>query len=309
MSGASAGIAVRFRRLRPEPTRFWLSRVPVAWSHEAVPWTDLATGRLGRSTDPARVGPWPPENPDALTYLPPGSGDAPAGAGATLRQLLPGQRLPEEPSWVVWDLLPALLARDLEAFDTLDGGSAAWPLVPGLTDGEALREEALPLLAAAGVRHLQPVLLETEPGDKRRLAAYGDEGAFTALFHGAAPDERAFSQHAARWGMKPFARRPASGLAPRSEGNARLAGELLLAGELWLRCGRPEVEGQALLRAGRWVDETEHDVAALTREGNLDVVPSLDETSRRVLAESVEDVDAQLVTELEEEYLRPGADG
>ncbi|MEZ5333476.1 MAG: hypothetical protein R2991_15900, partial [Thermoanaerobaculia bacterium] len=229
-------------------------------------------------------------------------------AGGVLRQLLPGTERRRGEGWVVWDLLPALLAGDLGAFDSLGEGSVVWPLVPGLTDGESLCEQALPLLAGAGVRHVQPLVLETDPADKRRLAAFGDEDAFTALFHAPPPSERAFSRRAARWGMRPFARRPPSGATPRVESNRRLAGELLLAGELWLRCGRSEVEGQALLRAGRWVDASDHDVAALAREGNLDVVPSLDAVSRRVLTECAAGDASGLTAELEEEYVAPGGD-
>jgi hypothetical protein len=89
----------------------------------------------------------------------------------------------------------------------------------------------------------------------------------------------------------------------RRRGNRHLAGDLLLAGELWLRCGRGETEGHALLRAGRWVEGAEHDVAALAREGHLDVVPWLDATSRAALREAAELGASRLVAELEEEYV------
>jgi len=304
VSTLPAGAAVRARRLRPEPARFWLALAPVAWSFEAAPWTDLAAVRLGRSMDPARVGPWPPREPEDLTYLPPGSAAPAHAAERCLSQLLPGQPVVGHEGWIVWDLLPAVLARDLTTFDSLAPGSAVWPLIPGLTDDRALWDEAMPLLAAAGMRHVQPMALDLEPAEKRRLAAFGDEGAFAALFHGgAAPSERAFSRVAARWGIRPFARRPVGSVAGRRRRNRHLAGDLLLAGELWLRCGRGETEGHALLRAGRWVEGAEHDVAALAREGHLDVVPWLDATSRAALREAAESGASRLLCELEEEYL------
>ena len=307
MSTLSAGALVRARRLRPEPARLWLGLAPVAWSFEAAPWTDLAAARLGRSTDPARVGPWPPREPEDLTYLPPRAAPFEHAADRCLSQLLPGQPVAGHEGWIVWDLLPAILARDLTTFDSLPPGSAVWPLIPGLTDDRTLWDEALPLLAAAELRHVQPMVLHLEPAEKRRLAAFGDEGAFEALFHGeGAPSERAFARVAARWGIRPFARRPVDPMAGRRRGNRRLAGDLLLAGELWLRCGRGETEGHALLRAGRWVEGAEQDVAALVREGNLDVVPWLDATSRAALREAAESGASQLVAELEEEYVAVG---
>lgn len=304
MSGHAADLAVRARRLRPEPARFWLARAPTAWSFDAVPWTDLAAARVGRPIDPSRVGPWPPAEVDDLTYLPPGAVLPQRTSDGCLLQLLPGEPVPSGSAWVVWDLLAPLLARDLDTFETLGGGSAVWPLLPGLTTASELWDEALPRLAAGGVRHVQPLVLETDPTDKRRLAELGDDGVFAALFHGAAPSERAFSRRAARWGLRPFARRPAVPGTARRRGNRRLAGELLLAGELWLRCGRGEAEGHALLRAGRWIEGTDHDVAALAREGNLEVVPWLDASSRRAVAEAAETGASALVARLEAEYVR-----
>lgn len=309
MSLPPADVGGRARRLRPEPARFWIALAPPAWSWQAAPWTDLAAARLGRPTDPARLAPWPPAQPEDLAYLPPGASVPEAGAAGCLRQLLPGQRDGGSGAWVVWDLLAALVARDLSAFDRLSPGSAVWPLVPGLTDDRALWAEALPLLAAAGIRHVQPMTLELSPAEKRRLAAFGDEGVFEALFHGELPPERAFSRCAAQWGLRPFARRPLEALPGRRGGNRRLAGELLLAGELWLRCGRGEREGHALLRAGRWVETTGHDVPALVREGNLDVVPWLDGLSRAVLAATAGGGGgAPLLAELEAEYVAPEPD-
>lgn len=308
MSAPAAGTTVRARRLRPEPARLWLALAPAAWSFEAAPWTDFATGRLGRAADPTRLGPWPPPRPEDLAYLPPGAVAPAEAAGSCLLQLLPGAQGGGRGAWIVWDLLAALVARDLTAFERLAPGSAVWPLVPGLTDDRALWERALPLLAAAGIRHVQPMVLDLAPAEKRRLAAFGDEGAFAALFHGAAPSERAFSRCAAEWGIRPFARRPVDSLSGRRQGNRRLAGELLLAGELWLRCGRGETEGHALLRAGRWVESSEHDVAALAREGHLEVVPLLDATSRAALAEAAGSGASTLVADLEAEYLAAAGD-
>jgi hypothetical protein len=57
--------------------------------------------------------------------------------------------------------------------------------------------------------------------------------------------------------------------------NAAIAELLALAGELWGRLGRGEVQAQELFRASRWVDDNAVDVRALAAEGNLEIVEAL----------------------------------
>jgi hypothetical protein len=223
-------------------------------------------------------------------------------------QLFPGE--PARPAaWVVYDLLHPLLARDLDPLASLPAGaSAVWPLVAGITDDPALWNDGLARLAAAGVRHVQPLALALTPTDKRWLADQS-EGTFGVLFHGSSPSERSFAAVARPLGVRVFAPRPVVGVAGRVASNRGLAGALALAGELWLRCGRVESEGQALFRAARWVDETDHDVRALVREGNLALVPWLAERSGALLSKLVADGGTPLIEELEEEYAGGGVPG
>ena len=76
-----------------------------------------------------------------------------------------------------------------------------------------------------------------------------------------------------RHGLEPFLSRPLPRPPVLGAGNRRIGGVLALAGELWLRLGRPVEQGQALYRAARWVDRSSYDLEALAREGNLGVLP------------------------------------
>ncbi len=67
---------------------------------------------------------------------------------------------------------------------------------------------------------------------------------------------------------------------PRGARNRELAAALAEAGDLWLRLGRSEPEGEALLAAARHVDATSLDLAALAREGNLGIVDWLSPVAR-----------------------------
>jgi hypothetical protein len=221
-------------------------------------------------------------------------------------QLAPGQTA-SAGTRVVYDLLATLLAGDLDALAALPAGATAvWPLVAGVTDDPAMWRSALERLVGAGVRHVQPLALALTPRDRRRFAEAGRQEAFDALFHGAAPSERAFAAAARSAGAGVFAPRPIVGVEGRAASNRRLAGGLILAGELWLRCGRGEAEGQALLRAGRWLDATDHDVTALAREGNLDRVPALDRRSAEIVRALVASGRSAVLEELEEQYASGG---
>lgn len=292
---------------RPEPARFWVRWVPDAWSGPAEGWTDLARAALGRAEGDVDTSGWPPAGLEDLVYVPSGVAGPTSGVASTLIQLRPGERPPAD-GWGVYDLLQPLLAGDLEALSALPpGASAVWPLVPGVSDAEPLWRRGLPRLAAAGVVHIQPLVLRLTAADRRWLSERVGEGAFGALFHGPEPSERRFATVAREHGLPVFVARPIAGLAGRVTRNRELAGALALAGELWLRCGRPDSEGQALFRAARWIDETEHDVSALTREGNLDLVPWIAEPSGRLLRELVEQGSTSLIDELQAHYATGGA--
>jgi hypothetical protein len=226
-----------------------------------------------------------------------------------------------------------------------NGAAAVWPLIPGLGDRPDGWRRGCERLAAAGYATVQPLALGLDPADRRRLAERAPESAYHDLFHRLPPAERDFSRVAAGFGLAPFLRRPvterwpgarpdappaaepppgspvgsaAGSITPAAAAfsNRRLAGLLALAGELWLRVGRPEAQGQALFRAARWADDTGYDLAALAREGNLGVVAALDHTSRELIGAALEAAaatdepgDPPLVTELLGEYLEGGPDG
>lgn len=201
---------------------------------------------------------------------------------------------------IVIDLVGPLLAGNLAALERAPAGAAAaWPLLPGITDDPALWEEGCARLTAAGVRHAQAVAVRLTPRQRRWLVERRPEVSFDALFHRRPLPERAFDQVAFRHGLEPFPPRPLPG-APRAvRSNRRLAGALALAGELWLRLGRPERQGEALYRAARLADQTDLDLEALAREGNLGVLEWLDPVGR----ELIEGGASPLLAELRQEYL------
>ncbi len=224
----------------------------------------------------------------------------------------------EEPGAViVVDLLAALLAtgpapaEELPSQVALTVGASAvavFPLLPGITDDPELWERCCQALAAAGIGCLQAVVPAFGPGDRRRLAQGQPAGAFAALFHRQHRQpaaERDLARVAHRHGLAPFLPRP----LPRSplgrRENRRIAGQLALAAELWLRLGRPVEQAQALFRAARWLDATGYDAGSLCREGNLGVVTALDPVARRAVAEAAADGEPALLGELMAEYLGP----
>lgn len=168
----------------------------------------------------------------------------------------------------------------------LASAAAVWPLIAGLTDRPDLVAAGLDALAAAGAAAVQPVVPRLAPADRRRLAESAGDEAFDLLFHGGEPDERAFARAAAARGLgfllpRPLPRPPLAGAA-----NRRIAADLGVAGELWLRLGRTPSQAQAFFRAARWADETGYDLPALAREGNLGVVAAVDDASRALIEEA-----------------------
>lgn len=314
----------------PEPGRFWIRYVPRSWETPERPWVNLAAAALGdwsrgakgRSAELAAL-----EDValDDLLYLPPvpprraAARDELArarlvGGTPVLIQLFPGEETTVPPvsgAAFVFDLLPALLERDLGALRRLpSGATAAWPLLPGLTDDPALWELGCRDLAAAGARCVQALTPSLTPADRRKLAErWGkDETAFDALFHRQPPSERDFAQAAHRHGLEPFLARPLPRPPIHGAGNRWIGGVLALAGEVWLRLGRPVEQGQAFYRAARWIDRTSYDLEALAREGNLGVLP-LDPASREIVAECAETGESDRLARLLEEYVAPAEAG
>lgn len=319
----------------PDPGRFWIRYVPRSWEPPEHPWVHLAEARLGEwgravsqkvAPAAASISSLDASPLDDVLYLPP----VPTRRAAA-RDKLASSRLvdgtpvvvhlfPGEESTVpavsgvafVYDLLPALLARDLDRLSRLDhppaGSAVVWPLLPGLTDDPALWDDGCARLAAAGVRCVQALAPSLEPADRRRLAErWGkekEEEVFDALFHREPPAERDFARAAHRHGLAPFLARPLPRAPVLRTENLRLGGVLALVAELWLRLGRSEEQGQAFYRAARWIDNTTYDVAGLERDGNLPVLP-LEPECRAVAAEFLETGEAELLTALLAEYVAP----
>jgi hypothetical protein len=317
---------MRWRRHHPEPGRFWIAASPRSWSAARGPWTDLAAGRLlgVQGRPPAALPELGELELDDLFYLPPVDPSLAQERDRAANRLLESgvpllvQRIPGEsvapqtaavglPAVLetIYDLAEPLLAGDLERLRQIPAGAAAvWPLIAAVTDAAEIRDRGCELLAAAGVRSVQPLAVELDPVTRRSLAEErGDEGVFAALFHGPPPSERDFARAAHGHGLEVFLRRPPTGFSPRRIGNRRLAAGLALAGELWLRLDRLESRGQALLRAARGADAAVYDLAALVREGNLTVMDWIDELGVEILGELVHDGRSARLDALLAEYL------
>lgn len=320
MADATSTSLLSFRQQRSEPTGFWIRYRPARWPGPEAPWLDLARARLGVSRPGASLA-VPPARLDALddlVYLPPVPAERQAERAAllaelerrglpVLAQLRPGET-PPAGAVALFDPLPALLAGEVAPLADLPAGATVvWGLVAGLTDRDDLCRAGLERLAAAGVTHVVPLVPELDPREKRRLAG-SDEAAFTRLFHGAVPAERAFARRAAAAGMAiRFDRpRPAPG-TPRA-GNRMVAARLAQIAELWLKLERPEADAQELFRAARWIEAAEHDLAALEREGNLGVLAWLSDKARRQVTQALTTAVPPLLAELEAEYLAAPAD-
>jgi hypothetical protein len=310
----------------PEPGRFWIRHAPRRWPEPPGPWSNLAAGRLdwGRSAaDPGGEPPVTraldsgPEPLDDLLYLPPVpaeratererlAGERLAAGTPVLVQLAPGET-PELPGAVlVYDLLPALLGRDLAPLALLPAGAAAvWPLLPGLSDDPGLWRAGCQVLADQQVACVQAWTPGLDPADRRLLVELCGEELFAPLFHRdeGEPSERPFARAAHRLGLAPFLARPLPRPPIRGIANRRIAGALALAGELWLRLGRPVGQGEALYAAARQVDRTPYDLTALAREGNLGVLGWLSGLAREVVEEEIAAGGAALLAALLAEYV------
>ncbi len=334
-SGATPGRKRTLRRQRSEASRLWISAIPRDWPLPKLPWTDLAGRTVGRWDSEASGDEEPTglaiEGHPGRVYLPPGAaGQGPTGQGPTghgagaagvrrtvleaggaiLSQITStraASRGDESCEEVVLDLLPHCLGLSTDADVVLEGPCefAVWPLIPGLTSDEDKARGWLESLRHAGFSRILPVALGLDARQRRSLAEFADESGYRELFHGELADERQAARQVARHGLRPFARPPRYGGSRRQRFGFGAAAVLEQVGDLWLRNSRSEVIGQELLRAARFCRRDEHDLRALIREGNLDIVPWLAAEAREVLEELGKGEPPALQRELEEEYLAP----
>jgi len=265
---------------------------------EDAAWVDLATGRLmpGSST---RSGAGRQEEPTDLVYLPAAAADQIAqveearticseGGVPTLAHVIVGLESAIESGssddYLVADPLHALLGGDLERLGRIrDTELAIWPLLPGVTDSEGLVAEGLERLSGAGVTCVVPVTAQIDPGSARAVTELYGEELFTALFHPGSVDLRPVLRAIARRGMDFVPPRP--GFRSGREFERRVAAELTAIAELMLLLEESPATAQEFFRAAAWFEATHHDVAAMVREGNLELVPALGAALRPVVEE------------------------
>ncbi len=163
----------------------------------------------------------------------------------------------------------------------LAGASVVWPLVADWTDQAGLLESAMARLGAAGARRVVPRVMQLGARERRLLAERLQSTwpeAFDALFHGgeSPPDATAFQCAAEAAGLQPRLPRPlpAPPLPPRLRRARELAGHLIERGDA------ADSEGPVYYRAARFLDRNEVDIDAAAREGNLGVLPWLEEPAR-----------------------------
>lgn len=172
------------------------------------------------------------------------------------------------------------------------GAAVVWPLVAGWTDQPEVLASAMARLAAAGARRVAPRVLELAAPERRLLADRLQSAwpeAFDALFHGGEtpPDARAVRDAAEAAGLEPRLPRPlpAPPLPLRLRRARELAGRIIELGDA------AGDEGPAYYRAARFLDRGEVDIDAAAREGNLGVLPWLEEPAKTAveawLSESV----------------------
>lgn len=276
-----------FRSQRPGPSRAWIRYVPRRWPGPEGPWVDLSRGRLGSSNgDGDDLEALAAPELDDTVYLPPvrpelrAVRDRVAAAHRergtpVLVQVLPGEPGPSVPCLVVLDLLP--MAARGEVPETLESpglaANVSWPLLPGGPERPDLPD---------GVVHALAVAVDLEPRETRALAELRPsfEASDWALFHRAPPAAEDVLRHLRERGIQPYLPRPLPDPPWPGRTNRFLAAGLALVGELGHHLGVPASRSESFLRAARFVDESPHDLGDLARDGNLDVLPWLEEEPR-----------------------------
>ncbi len=306
-----------WRECAPGPFSLWARFAPRAWPLATELHVDPVAAALAvpqsprRSTAADALPAEPPSEPE-VTYLPPVAPErsherdefvrriATAG-GHALVHLRPGEVDVERGGTAVVDLLsPLLVAAEPEAFDLPAGAWVVVPLISGLLDGEAQRERWLDRLAVLKVAAVVGLAVALEPTERRRLAEVAGEGRWDAIFHGEPPAESAFARAASAAGLATIPPRPNVVMQPRAARNRELASVLCEAGEIWLRLGRGEAEGEALLAAARRIAASALDFSALAREGNLPVVDWLSLLARRLIEERLTETQGERAALLRE---------
>jgi hypothetical protein len=322
-----------WREVVPLPSRFWIRHLPRRWPEAEEPRLDLHEHRIvwpqtaSHKTPAGERMPSPTALVD-VALVPPVRKDR-TREKANLVVDLVAARVPvvdqvctldvETPAagaTVVADLLSALLEGNPALIDELP--EQAWivlPLLPVLSDTPATWPALLERAAARRPSAVVGVAPELTPLDRRRLVERLGEEHFEAIHHTHAEEgvgrrlERAFASAVARAGLPAFLQRPPAELPPRLLRNRVLATVLAECGELWLRVGRSEAEGAALLAAARHFESAAVaglDLAALSREGNLAHLGFLSPLALQVIAtvagQSVLLASPPLLAELRAEY-------
>ena len=305
--------APRWRLHLPDPGRGWVRYAPSVWP-AAESWIDVPGERWGASG--GRVAfPAPPEPAaDDVLWAPPVARplaaerdawvEARVGEGTqVVTQMFPGER-PPKAGLVALDLSEAVLTGRVPATGDLAVGAcvALWPMLPGITMESAARARLWANLAESGVPALLVVRPELRPADRRYLASRIADDRYAAVFHGEGGSRRAVAREARRHGLEPFPARPALASAHPLAVNRRVAEVFGLLGELWSRLGMPAERGQAFFSAMRAADRLSRSLARLREEGNLSVLPWLDEPRRQVVEEVLTTGDSQLCRDLLARY-------
>lgn len=220
--------------------------------------------------------------------------------GSSLRELAaPGPAGLPANAIVAVDLLDALVRHAAELREELKarrqpslpfeprplaGRTVVWPVVSDWTDQPGLLEPAMARLAAAGTRRVVPRVMQFDARERRQLAERLHSSwpeAFDALFHGddSSPDRAAFRRAAEAAGLEVRLPRPLPSppLPLRLRRSRELAGHLIELGDV------AATHGDAYYRAARFLDRNEVDIDAAAREGNLGVLPWLEDPARVVV--------------------------
>ncbi len=327
-----------WREVVPLPSRFWIRHLPRRWPEADEPRLDLYEHKI---VWPAPAGPkqaagdrLPAVAPLAdVAWVPPVRKDRTREKSNLVLDLVAArvpvldqfasrdEETPAALTTLVADLLSALLDENLALIDELP--ERAWivvPLLPGLSSEPSGWSGLLRRAATRRPLAVVGVAPELSPIDRRKLVDLLGEDRFEAVHHSLTEEgsgrrlERVFASAVASAGLTAFIERPVAELPPRLARNRALATLLAECGELWLRVGRSEAEGAALLAAARHLESAAVaglDLAALSREGNLAHLGFLSPLALSLIDSAAGAAGAgarpALLAELRAEYLAGGA--